>query len=247
MNIWNRLDLKNREFLGIIHATLIILLVLSVTLLVYAFLRGIICSAGFEYYSSSVASSVLFSGVLAALLAVTASMVYSRSKDYMEGASSLLSKAYDALSELDENGLPRNDRVTWLTTARFILASQELAKNVDLKNHKRILHETEMFWRGKLFDLLRIDKGSFSSEYYAVSSERTMVWSEGIRAPISARSLAVIYRFVEWPKDASDPIQNVAVFSGPEIDRMEILGLEGLVSHFRTANELLEEKEDAPD
>jgi hypothetical protein len=246
MNIPSKLDMKNREYLGFLHDLLILFLVLSFGMFMYLLVKAIICHANLEYYAHHLISPMLVAGVLAALLAVTANMVHSRSREYLDEASSLLKRAYDTLAQLNEKGLPKNDRFIWLTAARLILASDELAKKIDLKNHRRIYQETRMYWRGRFFDLLRIDKGFFPQDYFAESPEHTFLWGEGVRPPLSIPSITVIYRFIEWPTDAPDPIHGVPPFSSSEIERMENLGINGLAAHLRTSEKFMKKETSRP-
>lgn len=56
------------------------------------------------------------------------------------------------------------------------------------------------------------------------------------QVPLSERSLAVLYRFIEWPDDMEDPLKNDKSFTKEEINKMALLGSKGL-------GELLEEVE----
>ena len=52
--------------------------------------------------------------------------------------------------------------------------------------------------------------------------------TEDIRAPLSEKSLAFLYRFVRWPENMSDPLRDEPNFTDEEIERMRSFGPRGL-------------------
>lgn len=243
---WKGLDPRNREYLIFIHRLLTILLVLLFLITGYILIINIERHSKFEDYASHLSFPILAAGVLSALIATTYSIIHSCSKEYMLRAESLLEQAYNVIAVLNEKGWPKSDRLNWLTAARLILSSQELSKNVSIRNHKRILQDAELLWRTKFFDLLQMDKGSFPADYFAENPKNAIIWDESIRPPISRRSLAVVYRFVKWPETVGDPIKEVPDFSEEEIEKMTIFGPEGLGSHLKGVADFLKLKSKKP-
>ncbi len=189
-------------------------------------------------YSNSIFASVpkylneliIGLGVLIALITLLWNSNKSNSKDYLNKATSLLEQSFNIFSEnLDEKGAPPNDRVLWLTVARMIQSSIDLSKKITIYSHKKIFNETLQFWRWKFSLLLKLDKGSFPSNYFAESPEIIFSWDpRRNRAPLSLKSLRVIYRFIKWPKDLEDPLEKSRKFTSEEIKDMLEFGPHGL-------------------
>lgn len=176
-------------------------------------------------------------GVLAALITFSKNQLREASEEYLENATDLLSKAYSILeTNKDDKGRPKNSRLNWLTAARLIRTAESIADLVTVDSHRRIWREQEEYWRGRLRDLIRPENNDFPKEYYAAKPEHLLGYSNGDQIPLSERSLAVLYRFVQWPDDMEDPLKNDTSFTKEEIEKMALFGPKGL-------GELLEEKE----
>ena len=171
---------------------------------------------------------VVGAGVLVALITLALNMRRQSSEDYLESASELIEKAYNILAQLDDKGRPKNIRLNWLTAARCLITSENISKLVAVKSHKKIYRERREYWQARFYDLINPSGEGFPEDYYADSPKNMIMSSEEEREPLDESSLAVMYRFVLWPKGFEDPLKNEPKFTDKEIDRMERFGPKGL-------------------
>jgi hypothetical protein len=66
------------------------------------------------------------------------------------------------------------------------------------------------------------------SSFYADKPEHMISHSSEARDPLSEKSLAYMYRFVQWPQEKVDPIGEEPIFTDVEIDKMRTFGPRGL-------------------
>lgn len=203
-------------------------------LLVTIWIAGRLVTVGLMISPAEVAPFFVAAGVLLALVSLLLNRRREASEDYLESASDLIEKAYEVLGEKDDEGRPKNSRINWLTSARLLRKSQQIATRITDKSHKQIWTEKLEYWRGRFHDLIYPSPDGFPSTYYAEKPEHLSAWSDDNREPLSLKSLAVLYRFVRWPEGYSDPLQDEAGFSDEEIHKMAAFGPKGL-------GELLEE------
>lgn len=130
------------------------------------------------------------------------------SHDYLNAATALLERAFELFDKSrtdDWGGLPKPDRVLWLTVARMLAESKETAKLIREASHKALYERGNHFYRGKFFELLR-PLGDVSLKYFAPTFDSIAASAPDERAPLSDKSLRVILDTVEWPTDKTDPI-----------------------------------------
>ena len=172
---------------------------------------------------------IVAGGLFAALLTLTTNQNRSESEDYLESAKDLIEKAYATLANSkDEEGRPANNRLTWLTSARLLLTSQTVAKQITVSSQKLIWKETQEYWRGQFRDLISPNGEGFACEYYATSPKDYLYCTSEKRQPLAESSLAVLYRFINWPEDKTDPLKGTPKFSKEEIEKMTNFGPRGL-------------------
>ena len=187
--------------------------------------------------SAMVSSLAVVAGVFVALITWLDRLVKERSSNYLEAATDMLGKAYDSLGAEGPGGAPKPSRLSWLTAARLVRTAEELAELITEGSHQRIWERRKEYWRGRLYDLINPEGKGFPSTYYAEKPEHMLAYTpDEDREPLAPRSLAVLYRFIDWPSDVIDPIKNEPYFSEDEIERMATFGPRGL-------GELLEQVE----
>jgi membrane protein implicated in regulation of membrane protease activity len=177
--------------------------------------------------------AIFLIGTLVTLLTLRSDIRRKDSKDYLRNASSLLERVYEVLSDMDKNGRPKNDRMKWLAAARFLRASENISKLITESSHKVIYKEQKEYWRARLRDLIfpnAAEMTGFPEDYYAEKPEHMFVRLDKDRAPLSIYSLAVLYRFIQWPKGFDDPIKDEPKFTKKEIEKMQESGPTGLGS-----------------
>jgi hypothetical protein len=166
---------------------------------------------------------VVTAGVLVALITMLLNLRRNRSEDVLEAATDLFEKAHESL--VNKDGELLNHRLSWLSAARLIATAERLARELTETSHKSIYQTKRDYWRTRLYDLLHqsMPEGP-SAEFFAEKPEHMIAHSDDVRAPLSEKSIAFLYRFCSWPKNAPDPISDVANFSDEEIQRMQAFG-----------------------
>jgi hypothetical protein len=166
---------------------------------------------------------IVLAGVLIALITLSVNHRRVASEEYLENATDLLSKSYEILDTTkDERGVPKNNRINWLTAARLIRTSESIAELLTEESHKRIWQEKKEYWRGRLRDLIYPNRDGFPQTYFAEKPELMIGWSNDDQEPLSEKSLVVLYRFIQW--QIKDPLSNEDKFSDKEIEEMATFG-----------------------
>lgn len=180
--------------------------------------------------ASEVTPFIVLAGVLVALWTLASNRRRNASEDYLESAVDLLSKAHDTLDSGKDptTNVPKNNRLTWLAAARLIRTSEQVAALITEESHMQIWKAQKEYWRGRLYDLIQPSSEGFPSDYYADKPEHMLMYLDDVRAPLSERSLAVLYRFIKWPKDVQDPMEGDASFTAEEAHEMVTFGPRGL-------------------
>ncbi len=142
-----------------------------------------------------------------------------KSKSYLDEAVGTLERAFELL--MSGKHRPPNDRLTWLSTARTLLAYEEIKHLVSQDDHKVILSEREEYWKKKFFDMLHPKITGFDVDYFrgsvqhqiksALAGGGSAPTTVNMPTPLDYHSVAVIYSFCNWPKGRPDPIKNVDV------------------------------------
>lgn len=210
-------------------AVVLILIIDLVVLLILA------VSTAFHPYngldlSRLIAPVAITAGVLVALVSLMLNNRKKVSEDYLEHALNLLEKSYDALMPVDENGYPKQSRLAWLTSARLLRASEQIADQIPESHHRKIYDEQKEYWRGHFYDLLKPSDEGLPSTYYADDPRHMSGYmpDQVEHEPLAEKSLAVLYRFVRWPVGFEDPIKDEPIFTEEEISKMELFGPKGL-------------------
>lgn len=155
-----------------------------------------------------------------------------KSKINLDLALEFLEHAYETLTNNNENRVPKNNRMLWLTCARQLLASKKFSEEIYYKEHKYIYEEYEEYWRTKLFLFLDKHKKQLDKRYFADKAEDAIATHLTERLPLAEQSLAVIFRFIEWEEGKEDKIKDIDRFSDEEIKGYKLVGgFEGLADH----------------
>lgn len=194
------------------------------------------------FSSEDVTPFIVIAGVLTALLTLAANQRRDNSEEYLENAVDLLAKAYDILDKSkDERGIPKNSRLNWLTSARLICTAENIAVLLIEESHKRIWEEKKEYWRGRLRDLILPNSDGFPETYYAANPQLMVSWGDKDQEPLSEKSLAVLYRFIQWPENMEDPLKSQKKFSENEIEKMATFGPKGLGRLFREVRKIIKQ------
>ena len=175
--------------------------------------------------SGEITPLIVIAGVLVALVTLMINQRRVASEEYLENATDLLSKAYEILERTkDENGIPKNSRINWITAARLILTAENIGGMLTEVSHQRIWQEKKEYWRGRLRDLIYPNHEGFPKTYYAEKAEHMLTWGNKDQEPLSEKSLAVLYRFISWPENTDDSLSKIKKFSEAEIEKMATFG-----------------------
>lgn len=199
-----KLDLIPQEYRNIVYGVLF-----GALLIAWIFVVGVTIER-LELYDTDTVIPVLtlvvvFFGVFIAGWKLRKDQIWRRSEIYLEQSKEFLEKSYSALIIDKETHYPRNDRQLWLTSARFLLAAEALGDKIIEQSHRETLDEYFAYWRYRFWELLQFEeKGKTPPESYFYKGDKPLSWVPGERAPISEKSVAVIHRFMKWPKDLPD-------------------------------------------
>ncbi len=174
-----------------------------------------------------IAPLIVLAGVLTAVVAFVFNLRRGRSEDILDAATDLFEKAHEVLKPKD--GELTNHRHSWLSAARLIATAEMLSKHLTESSHRTIYGEKREYWRGRLYDLIfPSSPEGLPSSFYAEKPEHMRSYSGRVRDPLSEKSIAFLYRFIQWPKETVDPIGKEPIFTEEEIERMRTFGPRGL-------------------
>ncbi|MGO9378656.1 MAG: hypothetical protein ACLP29_08895 [Dissulfurispiraceae bacterium] len=163
------------------------------------------------------------------------------SQNYLKSATEFLEKAFETLADLDDKQLPKNNRLNWLSAARLIKASEKMQTLITEDSHKIIYGEQKAYWRARFYDLLMPNnRDGFPEDYYAQEPAHMIMYIDDgkVRPPLSEKSLAVLYRFIQWPEGSTDPLLGIPKFTSEEMGKMELLGPRSLASFLNKVEQL---------
>lgn len=181
-------------------------------------------------------------GVFVALLTFMHNLRRAESEKYLEKSADLLAKAYDILfSEKNAEGLPLNDRRLWLSAARMIKSAERIAQRITEESHYVIWMENREYWRIRFSYLFKTEMKDCPVTYFAEHPVDMLTWNDDVREPLDEKSIAIIYRFTQFDRYRSDPINNELAFTDEEIQHMQFEGLTSLHNFFTNLREIKEQ------
>jgi hypothetical protein len=182
-------------------------------------------------------------GIVVALFTLFTNLQRASSDDLLNTATDLLEKAYQTLKKGDHGDWPSNDRHSWLMAARMISTAEQLSTQLTQESHHVIYSKTKEYWRANLYDLVFPSIEGLPRNFYAEQADHMDGWTGAIREPLSEKSLAFIYRFIQWPDGIHDPIQDVPVFGPEEVERMRSFGPRELGGLFYEVHRLRDKRQ----
>jgi hypothetical protein len=154
-----------------------------------------------------------------------------------EARRTLESAVNDFLSKKDQLLRPIGDRRHWLTFARGVSMARSFGTQITNPTMRRTWEETEHYWRERVYDVLSPVFESYPADYYGYMDEadfhKNLAFSPGDREPVAEKSAAFVYRWVKWPDDRPDPLNETPKFSDEELERMEGFGPRGCAAYFK--------------
>jgi hypothetical protein len=130
-----------------------------------------------------------------------------------------------------------NNRRKWISAARILQQSLELAKRITVSEHKSILQVEMDRYRHQLWEILNpYDEQITPAFFYGVSDPSSDIDEAAKQSSLprvgepqgrlssvnslSDQSLFVIWSFMEFPEDYADPLRNT--FSQEQIERLRL-------------------------
>lgn len=160
-------------------------------------------------------SATSYIALLASSITMTTLIYNARrhlSEDYSKDAKEYLKRAYEIMEPKEGSEYPPDDRMVWLTAARFLKISERLGLQIIMSSHKKTFIEEKQFWRWKMVGIIK----NFPSGYYSQSPEKFIIYGREDKEPLSEYSLYVIHKFIEWDSAYVDPLEET-VFSEEDI------------------------------
>lgn len=145
-----------------------------------------------------------------------------RSSEYLASSNRLLESAYEKFSEArsdDWSRLPEPSRLLWLSVARQIQESTDIAEKVTEETHRVLINQARGYWRGQFQDLLE-PLTTISITYFAEDADAIDMPQMDQRMCIHEKSLRVILDFLRWPEGMPDPVEPVETYTEAEVDNM---------------------------
>jgi len=193
-----------------INIVFYIFCVLCFTFFIF-FLARLFMNAEGDHYVSFVA--------LLAATATLTTLIYNlrrhMSEDYFKDGKEYLKRAYEVLEPKIGEKAPPNDRMTWLTAARFIGIANRLGNKIIMDSHKESFLEEQEFWKSKLRNIIK----DFVWDYYCDGVGKFKIWTPHDREPIAEPSIYAIHKFIEWNDDYTDPLPDIR-FSNQELEKL---------------------------
>jgi len=159
------------------------------------------------------------------------------SQAYLEASTDLINKAYNVLNSHGK-GLTA-DRISWVTAARLLTRSGDLASRISLPSHKVIYESEHDFQRHKFGNLLKLNGKPLPMEFFmgngyvvndiGKSALSTISVSGNDWIPI--RIVATVYRFRSFPEGYEDPLDSSREFSRKEQERLWLFDDKGLYNY----------------
>jgi len=126
------------------------------------------------------------------------------SEKYLSESVNLLERAYAIFTDSGVNVTPpRNDRLTWLSTARMIVRFKKMRSKIEVSEHLAIADEHVEYWRLQFYSLLRENRANLTLAYFQPSGDRYA------GDMISRKSIAIIFHFAKWQEADVDPLDGV--------------------------------------
>ena len=171
-------------------------------------------------------------GVYVAIWKLVNDQQWRMSETYLEESKELFQRSFDSLKNDLKTKYPKNDRLNWLTSARLLLAAEEIGTRITNSAHKATFQEYRDFWQAQFSSKLSFFDDNPESVHYFYEDGHIFSQPRGVRAPINEESIAVIYRFIT-SSSTVDRIHSVKKFTIDEIETMHRLGANALSGYLK--------------
>lgn len=153
------------------------------------------------------------------------------SEKYLQESIRLIERAYAIFTDSGHYAdPPRNDRLTWLSTARMIIRFKKMRSKISVSEHIVIADEQEEYWRLQFYSLLRENRENLNLSYFQPSGDRYGADT------VARKSVAIIFDFAKWKETETDPLD--------EIDDKELLANGAIPLDYNGVESFLEQYEE---
>ncbi|MFC6635594.1 hypothetical protein [Microbulbifer taiwanensis] len=138
-----------------------------------------------------------------------------QSKVFLDKSIELLDKAYTVLVESDSS--ITNDPLCWITSARLIRRSDDLAKDITFDAHQILYLAEHDYQRHRFSNIFQSGEECLPSIFYLGSSQNAKLTlgeaalisaAYGVESWIPIDAISVIYRFSVFPPNFKDPLKD---------------------------------------
>lgn len=156
-------------------------------------------------------------GVFIAIWKIFHDQRWRRSETYLEQSTGLIEKSFTTLAVDESTGYPVNNRYLWLSSTRLLLAGIALGAKITDECHKGTFAEIIEYWRIQFRERIEPNGNGPDDKHYYYEDGALLAYSTRARAPLAEQSIAVLYRFIEWPEGRGDRLTRENRFSETEI------------------------------
>ncbi|WP_417783775.1 hypothetical protein [Terasakiella pusilla] len=151
------------------------------------------------------------------------------SEAYLKYAILAIERAYNVISDNETRDSPVKDRLEWLTCGRWLVVSNKFSKKITDENVYEIFEDEQEFWRIKFYNFFKPHElGGFSQSISNFQEDRV-----GSGNSLDSKSVTTIYKFIEWPEDRADPIDDQELYTEEEVEQLNRLGKVGLYQYLK--------------
>ncbi len=183
----------------------------------------------FSILSKIIPSEIAFFSLLGVWLIRNEDKNKSNSETYSKYAILAIERAYNVISENETRDAPVKDRLEWLTCGRWLAVSNRLSKKITEKNVQEIFEDEQEFWRIKFYNFFKPNEPNSFSHHISNFQETGL----GDGDSLDPKSVTAIYKFVEWPEDRADPINEQELYTEEEIEQLNRFSKLGLYEYLR--------------
>ena len=139
-----------------------------------------------------------------------------KSETYSKHAILSIERAYNVITNNGTRDGPEKNRLEWLTCARWLSVSSRLASKISVPSLQEIFEDEQEYWRNQFYDFFK----PHDIHNFACNINNFNETERGAGDALEKRSVTVIYKFVQWPENRADPIDEHEPYTQDEIDGM---------------------------
>ena len=162
-------------------------------------------------------------------------------RNYCDHAVTNLQRAFNVISNNEQNVGPVRDRLAWLTCARLLIASEKAANQISTQSAglSEILRGEQEHWRYRFYELFHQVEPAIGQQETYFADPNALAGFE-----IDERSIRVVFDFVQWPEGKQDSIEAVPRYTLEDLSEMKVT-MAGVREYVRPRAERRAQRRDA--